>query len=60
MIAKALNLGEWGAGQVLPTPIPQALSAEPGRSPGVMMPWLSAIPHIRDAVSSRTPPTGAA
>lgn len=51
------ELGELAlAGQVRLTPAPQAHSAVTGRSPGVMMPWLSAFMRIRNTVSCATAP----
>ena len=54
-----LYLEEWGAGQVLPTPIPQALSVMPGRSPWLMLPWEHPLLHARNAVQCATNPASA-
>ena len=48
------ELGEsWGGTGAL-TPVPQAHSALTGRSPGLMLPWLSPLSHARNAVQCTT------
>jgi hypothetical protein len=63
MIVMARYLGEWGAGQVLLTPVPLATQpirqTRTGRSRAVTIAWPNVIPHLDAAVPRRTCPGGA-